>query len=448
MAIALTDGARVGVVGGGPAGSFFAYFVRSFAQRIDVDVAVDIYEPRDFTQPGPGGCNMCGGIVSESLVQMLAAEGINLPETIVQRGIDSYVLHTAASSVRIETPVHEKRIAAVHRGGGPRDTHELAWRSLDQHLLKLAETEGASVHRARVTDLGWDDGRPQVRTQDGAATYDLVAGATGVNSAALGLFAKLGLLTRRCDTTKAYITELALGREAIARHFGASMHMFLLDIPRLDCAAIIPKGDFLTVCLLGRDIDKALIAAFFANPAVKRCFPETWALGEGACHCAPKINVLEAATPFVDRAVVIGDGGVTRLYKDGIGAAYRTAKAAAKTAVFFGVAAEDFAQHYGPVYRAIARDNRVGRQLFRMVHRIKTIEPLLAAMTRMCVREQGAPGGARPMSTVLWDMFTGSAAYRDIAVRMLDPRFAARFAWDSAAVTVSRHGPRREARHG
>ena len=55
---------------------------------------------------------------------MLAAEGINLPPTVVQRGIDSYVLHMDVGSARIETPMLEKRIAATYRGAGPRDLKE------------------------------------------------------------------------------------------------------------------------------------------------------------------------------------------------------------------------------------------------------------------------------------------------------------------------------------
>ena len=69
-----------------------------------IDVRVDLNDPRGFSVPGPTGCNMCGGILSESLVQTLAADGINLPPPVVQRGIDSYDLHTDMGSVRIETP--------------------------------------------------------------------------------------------------------------------------------------------------------------------------------------------------------------------------------------------------------------------------------------------------------------------------------------------------------
>jgi len=75
----LENESRVGVIGGGPAGSLFTYFLLTMAERIGISLEVDIFEPRDFSQPGPLGCNMCGGIVSESMVQLLSTEGINLP---------------------------------------------------------------------------------------------------------------------------------------------------------------------------------------------------------------------------------------------------------------------------------------------------------------------------------------------------------------------------------
>ena len=123
----LRDGSRVAVVGAGPAGSFFSNFLLQFAERIDTKITVDIFEPRDFSRIGPGGCNMCGGIISESLVQALALEGIQLPDSIVQRGIESYVLHTEAGTCRLDAPAQEMRIAAVHRGGGPRTATQSPW---------------------------------------------------------------------------------------------------------------------------------------------------------------------------------------------------------------------------------------------------------------------------------------------------------------------------------
>jgi hypothetical protein len=67
----LQDGSRVAVIGGGPAGSFFAIFLIDMARRVEKEFVVDIYEPRNFLNPGPAGCNMCAGIVSETLAQSI-----------------------------------------------------------------------------------------------------------------------------------------------------------------------------------------------------------------------------------------------------------------------------------------------------------------------------------------------------------------------------------------
>lgn len=42
---------------------------------------------------------IAGGIVSESLVQLLATEGINIPTKVAQKGIESYVLHMDVGSI-------------------------------------------------------------------------------------------------------------------------------------------------------------------------------------------------------------------------------------------------------------------------------------------------------------------------------------------------------------
>lgn len=189
----LSPGSRIAVVGGGPAGSFFTYFLFEMAERLGMELSVDIYEPRDFNKPGPIGCNMCGGIISESLVQLLATEGITLPPTVVQRGIDSYVLHMDVGTVRIDPPRREKRIAAVYRGAGPRGIVEPGWRSFDGHLLGLARQRGAKVIPERVDGIVFEGGKPRVTTKGGSTGgYDLLAGAFGVNTSALNLFEGMG----------------------------------------------------------------------------------------------------------------------------------------------------------------------------------------------------------------------------------------------------------------
>jgi len=419
----LEDGARVGVIGGGPGGSFFAYFFLENAQRLGLKVALDIYEPRDFTAPGPAGCNMCGGIVSESLVQCLAMEGIRLPAGVVQRGIDSYVLHMDVGNARIDTPLHEKRIAAVHRGAGPRGIQVPLKSGLDAFLLGLAAGKGARVVRSRAEALSMSGGRPVIKTKDQEQAYDLVVSALGVNSPALKAFETLGIAYKPPISTKTYICEFRLGREIIQTYLGSSMHVFLLKIPRLEFAAIIPKGDYVTFCMLGNDIDKELVEAFVNSREVGECMPPGWVVPRDFCHCSPKISIAAARHPFADRLLFVGDCGSTRLYKDGIGAAYRTAKAAAITAVFDGVSADDFRRGFWPTCSRINWDNQVGKLVFAATRVIQASRTLRRGVWRMVAREQVSRARAPRMSLALWDLFTGSAPYTEVFLRTLHPAF-------------------------
>ena len=433
-AIRLESGSRVAVIGGGPAGSFFSYLLLDMARVVGLDLHVDVYEPRDYDKPGPASCNTCGGIVSESLVQILATEGIVLPDSVVQRGLDSYVLHTSdGSRVHIDTPRRERRIAAVHRGAGPRGIKEVRWRSFDGYLQELSISKGTHVVHERVSGVRWRDDRPVVETRESRReAYDLVAVAVGVNTGLLKAFAEMGVNYRPPRTSRTHISEFFIGQEAVEEYLGNSMHVFLLNIPRLRFSALIPKGDYVTMCLLGRDIDSELVRAFMESPQVRRCFPPDWHLPQDFCHCSPKINVDGAARPFADRMVFIGDCGVTRLYKDGIGAAYRTAKAAAVTALFEGISADDFRRHYWPTCKALGADNRIGGIVLGTTHLIKKIGPARRGVVRMVSREQQTRNGRKPMSMVLWDIFTGSAPYSDIFRRALHPVFLGRYLWNIA----------------
>jgi flavin-dependent dehydrogenase len=436
----LDEGSRVVVIGGGPAGSFFSYFLLTMAQRIGVSLQVDIFEPRDYTRPGPASCNMCGGVISESLVQALAVEGIKLPPTVVQRGLDSYFLHMDVGSVRIETPLQEKRIGAIHRGAGPRGLKETRWGSFDGYLLDLAIAKGARRLPQRVEEITWRDGRPHVKPQGGTPEpCDLLVAAVGVNSAALKLFSEMNLGYAPPETTKTYICEFFLGQDVVNRYLGSAMHVFLLNIPRLEFAALIPKGEYATFCLLGQEIDKPLVQALLDSPELRRCLPPNWRLPVDYCHCSPKISVSSAVHPVSDRIVFVGDCGTSRLYKDGIGAAYKTAKAAAKTALFAGVSADDFKRHFWPTCQTLRTDNRIGELVFAITRQIQKRTFARRGLWSMVSKEQQLDGGKRRMSTVLWDTFTGSAPYREVFARALHPAFLSRFAWEILRGSVPPH---------
>lgn len=399
-----------------------------------VDLHVDIFERRNFTAIGPAGCNMCGGIISESLVQSLATEGINLPPSVVERGIDSYVLHMDVGTVKIATPLEEKRIASIHRGAGPRGAKEIKWQSFDNHLQSLAIAKGANLVKGRVDEISLSEGRPHLKTKEGAeGTYDLLAVATGVNTGTLKLFEGLPINYEPPKTTGTYICEFQMGAEYLEKYMGSSMHVFLLNIPRLEFAALIPKGEYLSICLLGREIDDELVSAFLESPEVRSCFPPGWRLPDSFCNCSPRISLGASPKPFADRIVFIGDCGASRLYKDGIGAAYKTAKAAASTAVLEGISEESFKKHYWPACADIERDNKLGKLIFMVTREIQRRQIERKGVFRMVSKEQSNYLPHKRMSMVLWDTFTGSAAYSDILLRTMHPSFLARFAWEIIA---------------
>jgi flavin-dependent dehydrogenase len=431
MKFELTSDSRVAVIGGGPAGSFFSYFLLDIADRVGPDLTVDIYEPRDFSAVGPIACNMCGGIISETLVQNLATDGINLPPTVIQRGIDSYILHTERGSARIETPRHEMRIGSVYRASGPRDMKDSKWMSFDGFLQERAMEKGARVTRERVEEILWKNGRPQIKTKCGEPdAYDLLVVAVGINSPTLKLFEDMIDGYVPPQTSKTFMREYLFGEETLAKSLGSSMHVFLLNIPGLEFAAIIPKGDYASVCLLGDKIDKDLLQKFLGSPEVKRCMPPDWDSSSNSCQCSPKISIRGASRPFGDRIVFIGDSAVTRLYKDGIGAAYRTAKAAAVTAIYQGISAADFENYYGPICRTLENDNGIGKFVFAVTQQIQKRRYARSAVHRMVTNEQKTKARTPRMSMVMWDLFTGSATYREVLKRTLHPVFLVRFLRD------------------
>ncbi|MBF0107924.1 MAG: hypothetical protein HQL76_01935 [Magnetococcales bacterium] len=429
--IELVPHSRVGIIGGGPAGSMTAYFLMDLARRIDLRIDVDVFEPRDFTQTGPPGCNMCGGVVSESLVQKLAISGIHLPNDVLMDTIDAYTLHTDHGNARIRANREEMRIACIFRGGGPRGAEHqkpLPWRAFDHYLLELARQHGVNHISARVKQLDWDGDRPRVTWGDGECrTYDLVVGAVGLNGSGMSLFEALGFGYKPPRHTRAYIAELYLGSREVGRLLGKSMHIFLLNIPRLKFLALTPKGPYATLVVLGDEIDKEMLDRIFQAPEVARCLPPGWRIPVQTCHCQPRIHIGPPRHPFADRIVLVGDCSSSRLFKDGIGAAYKLAKACAYTAVVHGISRQAFQRYFAPACRELDHDNFLGRIMFALDRLLRPVAIIQDTLLDCVRQEQSDPENPKKLSGALWDTFTGSASYRTIITSVIDPGVVRRF---------------------
>ena len=418
--LVLEDGANVSVIGGGPTGSFFSIFALKMAKMVGKKLNITIFESKDFTKAGPAGCNRCGGVISELLVQTLAVEGINLPDSVVRKGINSYKLHTDLGSAYISTPSREKTIATVYRGGGPKGVTGIDKESFDHFLLCLATKEGAVHSSERIDRIEYKKERILLFSKDDKINEaDLVVGAYGVNSATAKLFEDFGFGYKAPATTTAAIAEVGMDTSILSDYFGNSIHLFLLPIKDIKFAAMIPKGTHVTLCILGRNMNANTVTDFLIHPVVKRVLPEKSAY-EIICRCLPKMNVKAPKKPFADRVVACGDAGSTRLFKDGLGAAYIMGKAAAKAAVLYGVSREHFRNEYYPVYKSIIIDNHYGQYLFSITDLYKKNATLCKGMLNVVEKEQNSVDSNKILSSILWDMFTGNERYKNIFYRALD----------------------------
>lgn len=420
-AYVLEDGAHIGVVGGGPTGSFFSIFALKMARMMGKQIQLTIFEPKDFTKDGPAGCNRCGGIISELLVQTLAVEGINLPDSVVRKGINSYNLHTNHGDVYFATPDLERTIATVYRGGGPKGMIPEGKESFDYFLLKDAIKEGAVLDPLRVDRIEIRDKKPVLFSKDRElGQFDLVVGAFGVNSTTPKMFEEIGFGYKEPPTVTTAIAELLLGKENVEKHFGNSVHLFLLPDKGMKFAAMIPKGAYVTLCVLGKEMHANTVSEFLEKPVVKNVLKDIpYTVG---CRCLPKMNAGAPLKPFTDRVVTCGDAGSTRLFKDGLGAAYLMGKAAAKTALFQGVSARHFQEDYYPVYHSIIIDNRYGQFLFAVTDVYRKNRILTEGMLRVVRKEQEDPADHRILTSILWNMFTGNERYKNIFPKALDIR--------------------------
>ncbi|MFQ6112355.1 MAG: hypothetical protein ACE5LX_10070, partial [Nitrospinota bacterium] len=91
--IALPDGGRVAVIGGGPAGSFFALHLLEGGRRSGQSFEVRIFDQKSFQRFGPPGCNMCAGAISGNLMASLERLGIRFPSSLILHRVNGYTLH-------------------------------------------------------------------------------------------------------------------------------------------------------------------------------------------------------------------------------------------------------------------------------------------------------------------------------------------------------------------
>ena len=436
----------VAVAGGGPAGSFFAIHLLREARRLNRRLDVVIVEKRgpiDLTAAGLQcrGCSFCAGGISPRLHQVLEEHGLLVPEEIVQGRFDYVWIQGQWKNFRLRVP-KDMRMYSVFRGSLPgRRSGTPA--GFDGFLLGEAVKEGARILYGKVEAMAYGpSGLPRltVATESGKSVpldASFVTIATGINAqcgldyrgdSLIGSVQRMNPAFVPGKSRKAFIFELDVGEEYLERNLHREVYFIEYGSKHLalEHTALVPKGRFLTVAMLGKCIDQAtlprdsrqLVHDFLTLPQIERILPGIEA-APLACACAPRMTVTAARSPYGDRFAIIGDAVGSRLNKDGLFSAHVTASRLAQTVLHHGIGQRDLAQGYGKAIRWLAADNRFGRIVFGL-SRIAFTTPVVGRITYQAYATECKlrDEGSRPLSSVLWKIASGTADYREVLREM------------------------------
>jgi flavin-dependent dehydrogenase len=446
----LPDGAKVVVVGGGPAGSFFAIRALRQARELGRTLEVTIFERKTevcFCQPlafcSWEGCNYCAGGISPRLADVLKANNLDLPEEVIESRATEVTVHGEWKSIRLPVP-EGREMLTVFRGSRPKQRPG-RYANFDSFLLHRAVEEGAQMVTAEVCDIRRSpSGRPVVTYQlateetDREIEVDFAAIAAGINRtpgmslSADPLFqavAKVMPGLRPPKVRRAVISEMQ-GAENLLETMEGEVHFAQYGSKDLsiEMSSFVPKGKWITVVLLGKSIDRAdpseylrILESFVALPHIRRVFPRGVRL-RAACTCRPNMAVGAARSLFGDRVALVGDMAVSRLYKDGLYSAYITGFALADCVLTEGIDRQSLKRCYAPVVKRFDVDNRYGRVVFLLSRVVFSRQVLSRIVYQALLTERKTKRKQdRRLAAVLWRIASGDDSYGRILRAMMRP---------------------------
>lgn len=436
----LQAGDRVAVIGGGASGSFFVSSLLKYARERGIDnLEIKIFDPGFSIEKKKAvsltpetiaqkKCNLCAGVISETLIDELRKDGIFIPEKVIQRRIDGYHFDTDAGSIILKNP--GTTIYAVYRGT-PRGSHDEALVSFDQFMLNSVcrneEVEYISDFVSAIA-LGTQDHRPLVYHGEDIYEADLVVGACGINSRLTEVFRELGFGYMRPKTLNARQSEIPFPEDYIKETYKDMIYLLPnVHIPGIKIVALTPKKEFLTLTVIGAKIGERVqeekVNKVWDYLQKMNFLPKDWKKAEEYCHCHPRLPVTLASKPFTDRLVIIGDAAACRYLKNGLYSAKMTADAAAKTAIHHGISEKDFLRYYYPTCKSIDRDNFYGKLLFKINDYLITPAKWIQKAHLDILKEEEGGAIATKLHWILWNMFTGNEDYHKVFSTLVDPRF-------------------------
>lgn len=429
----LRNNSKIAIIGGGPAGSFFANDAIQYAKKLGINIQITIFDGKDFSQRGPSGCNMSAAVIASTLHAKLIKDGIVLPKRIIRHEIKGYYFQTEEYGIELYKPEQSDKssILAVYRGNGPLYSTNTKSHSFDDCLLGHVIDQGVNAIYEPVQELrlSSDIDTPATIIYGRNNSYkemkaDLVVGAFGVNSTIVNKIKGLNFGYIPPKTIKTCQMEIPLSAAFVKKSFNDNIHVFALGIKPFRFASMVPKGNYVTVSLVGtRDLTKKDLLNFINHPIVRKRLPHDWKMPDKFCMCIPNITLSHAKKPFTDRFVIVGDASISRIFKNGIESAYITSQLAARAAFENGISSEDFDRHYyKPARKLLAMDNLLGTVIL-ILSDFVTKQNWLVKARLSYVKSRKGSWIANHLNELLWNMVTGDASYKRILIQALNPVF-------------------------
>jgi flavin-dependent dehydrogenase len=419
----LKNNSKIGIIGAGPAGTFFALHLIRMGSEKGLTFDITIFDNKLFTDTGARGCNMCAGAISNTLFNNLTKLGFVIPEDVIKDKVTGYVIHLKGEAGGIDVDP-STTIYTVFRSAGPVFSAETL-RGFDQVLLDYVVKEGALFINQRVKKIitGSKEKISLIYGEDGKEWEgDLLVGAFGVNSR---IVENLSFGYKPPKYWSVCQTEIEVPEDFAAETIQNKIHIFSTDHLKIKYIAFTPKGKFITVTGIGKNVKRVDVEKSLKEGAIASYLPINYKF---KCHCHPRIPVTIARNPFSDRFVIIGDAAASRYLKNGIESAFFTAKWAALDSLHHGLSAEAFNNNYYSICRRnFLYDNVYGKILLRLFDWFGNSTIISRININMIREEQKKSDDSKVLSSVFWHLFAGDAPYAHILREAMSRKLFVKF---------------------
>ncbi len=440
----LQNGSKIVVLGGGPAGALFAIHLLGQSRQAGIDITVTIIDKKAVQPSGTlpcklRGCNYCAGIISPRLHNALEISGIPLPEKLICEEFSHIWIHGLWKNFPLKLPPGQ-RMYSLFRGSLPHDRQDRTT-GFDGFLLNQARTRGAAVIAGEAIDIQYAPSKKPfvtVATESRKRTEiesDFLAIATGIppfkdtiadENPVFRAFRRINPGFTPPRVRPALIFELKPGRAYLKKYMNQEIYFIVSGSKKLslDHISLVPKGDYLTVAMVGDRIDRAsfpeeiqkIIQEFLSLSHCQTILPHITPHNTPvACSCTPFMVTAPAKGAICDRMAFVGDALGSRLYRDGIYSAFFGAEALAKTIIHSGVDKKSLSDGYEHIINWLNTDSHYAKRVIGCVQTVlkspflsRILYQTFATEMKNKSREQ------RPLGQALLDLGSGGTDYAHV----------------------------------